>query len=49
MDLLVSLTQLHGGRFTMVSQVGEGTTAYVHLPVERVLHTPHTNQTALAS
>lgn len=49
LPIVKSLTQLHGGRFTMISQVGEGTTAYVHLPVERVLHTPHADQTALAS
>jgi signal transduction histidine kinase len=46
LPIVKSLVQLHGGHFTMTSEVGKGTTARVHLPIDRVLQTP---RTALAS
>ncbi len=37
LPIVKSLVQLHGGRFTVSSEVDAGTTARVHLPMERVL------------
>jgi signal transduction histidine kinase len=49
LPIVKALTQLHGGRFTMTSQEGEGTEARVHLPSERVLQVPQAIQANLAS
>jgi two-component system, cell cycle sensor histidine kinase PleC len=38
LPIVNSLTQLHGGRFTLASEPGVCTEARVHLPMERVLH-----------
>ncbi|HTQ13349.1 MAG TPA: ATP-binding protein [Rhizomicrobium sp.] len=37
LPIVKSLVQMHGGRFSLASAVGEGTEARVHLPPERVL------------
>lgn len=37
LPLAKALTELHGGKLTLASEVGSGTTVAVHLPVERVL------------
>src|SRR5215510_531466 len=37
LPLVKSLVELHGGRFTLRSEVGSGTTAEVYLPKERVM------------
>ena len=37
LPIVKSLVRLHGGRFTLTSEVDEGTVARVHLPAERVL------------
>jgi signal transduction histidine kinase len=37
LPIVKALTELHGGRFTIESEVGRGTTARIHLPAERVL------------
>jgi signal transduction histidine kinase/tetratricopeptide (TPR) repeat protein len=37
LPIVKSLVELHGGRFTLVSDVGEGTIARVHLPQERIV------------
>jgi signal transduction histidine kinase len=37
LPIIKALVQMHGGRFTLESEVDEGTTARVHLPMERVL------------
>ncbi|HWA31380.1 MAG TPA: tetratricopeptide repeat-containing sensor histidine kinase [Rhizomicrobium sp.] len=37
LPIVRSLTELHGGLFTLSSQLGTGTTARVHLPASRVL------------
>ncbi|HLY04941.1 MAG TPA: ATP-binding protein [Rhizomicrobium sp.] len=37
LPIVKSLTELHGGRFTITSVPGEGTEARVHLPGERVM------------
>jgi signal transduction histidine kinase len=37
LPIIKALVQMHGGRFTLESDVDEGTTARVHLPMERVL------------
>jgi signal transduction histidine kinase len=49
LPIVKSLVQLHGGRFTMTSEVDEGTVARVHLPAERVLSAPQTEKRARAS
>ncbi len=36
LPLVVKMTELHGGRFDLESEVGRGTTATVHLPAERL-------------
>ena len=38
LPIVKSLIELHGGTFTLSSQIGSGTTARVHLPSDRVLH-----------
>jgi signal transduction histidine kinase len=38
LPLVKSLVELHGGRFSLRSELGSGTTAEVYLPKERVLH-----------
>jgi signal transduction histidine kinase/Tfp pilus assembly protein PilF len=38
LPIVKSLVQLHGGRLTVTSEVDVGTTARVHLPMERVLN-----------
>ncbi|MBV9045921.1 MAG: tetratricopeptide repeat protein [Alphaproteobacteria bacterium] len=43
-----SLVELHDGRFTLESEVGEGTTARVHLPLNRVVD-ERGNRLAMAS
>jgi two-component system cell cycle sensor histidine kinase PleC len=48
LPIVKSLVQLHGGRFTMTSEIDEGTTARVHLPMGRVLRERGQNA-ALAS
>ena len=37
LPLSKTLTELHGGRFEMQSAPGKGTTAFVHLPAERLI------------
>ena len=37
LPLSLRLTQLHGGQLTLESQIGQGTTARVHLPASRLL------------
>jgi signal transduction histidine kinase/Tfp pilus assembly protein PilF len=37
LPIIKALVQMHGGRFTLESEVDQGTTARVHLPMERVL------------
>jgi signal transduction histidine kinase len=37
LPIIKALVQMHGGRFTLESEVDRGTTARVHLPMERVL------------
>jgi signal transduction histidine kinase len=32
-----SLVELHGGTFTLSSEIGAGTTARVHLPADRMI------------
>jgi signal transduction histidine kinase/tetratricopeptide (TPR) repeat protein len=38
LPIVNSLTRLHGGRFTLASEAGNGTEARVHLPMDRVPH-----------
>jgi signal transduction histidine kinase len=38
LPIVKSLVQMHGGRFTVESEVNRGTTARVHLPMDRVLN-----------
>ncbi|HEY1612680.1 MAG TPA: ATP-binding protein [Rhizomicrobium sp.] len=38
LPMVKALTELHGGKFTIVSAVNEGTEARVHLPGDRVLN-----------
>jgi signal transduction histidine kinase len=38
LPIVKSLVELHGGRFTLRSELGSGTTAEVYLPKERVMH-----------
>ncbi|HXC56962.1 MAG TPA: ATP-binding protein [Rhizomicrobium sp.] len=49
LPIVKSLVQLHGGRFTMTSEVDVGTTARVHLPMARVRRGQAANQAARAS
>ncbi|MGH6877580.1 MAG: ATP-binding protein, partial [Rhizomicrobium sp.] len=37
LPIVRSLVELHGGRFTIESVYGQGTTARMHLPAERVV------------
>ena len=37
LPIVKSLTELHGGRLSLTSDVGKGTVACVHLPLERVV------------
>jgi len=37
LPIVKALTELHGGRFSLASEGGRGTTARVHLPEERVM------------
>jgi signal transduction histidine kinase len=37
LSIVKGLTELHGGRFSIESTLGRGTTARVHLPAERVV------------
>ena len=37
LPIVKSLVRLHGGRFTLTSEVDQGTVARVHLPAERVI------------
>ena len=39
LPLVAAMTDLHGGRLTMESEPGVGTTAVVHLPAERIVNT----------
>ncbi len=39
LPLVAAMTELHGGRLTLESQPGVGTTAVVHLPAERIVNT----------
>jgi len=38
LPIVKSLMQMHGGRFTVESEVGRGTTTRTHLPMERVIN-----------
>jgi signal transduction histidine kinase/tetratricopeptide (TPR) repeat protein len=38
LPIVKSLVQLHGGRFTVESEIDRGTTARVHLPISRVIN-----------
>ncbi len=49
LPIVKSLVQLHGGRFTVTSEVDEGTTARVHLPMERVLRAARSETMAQTS
>jgi signal transduction histidine kinase len=40
LPIVKSLTELHGGRLTLTSEVEKGTVARVHLPLERVVEAP---------
>jgi signal transduction histidine kinase len=40
LPLVKHLVELHGGTFTIESQVGVGTTAIVHFPLERIVEAP---------
>jgi len=46
LPIVKSLTELHGGRFTITSVPGEGTEARVHLPGERVIQDAHAGAAA---
>jgi signal transduction histidine kinase len=48
LPIIKALVQLHGGRFTLASEIDEGTTARVHLPLERIVQGT-THQAARAS
>jgi len=48
LPIIKALVQMHGGRFTLESDVDMGTTARVHLPMDRVLRGMVSN-TAMAS
>ncbi len=39
LPLVAAMTELHGGRLTIESEPGVGTTATVHLPAERIVNT----------
>ena len=39
LPLVAAMTELHGGRLTLESHPGVGTTATVHLPAERIVNT----------
>ncbi len=39
LPLVAAMTDLHGGRLTLESEPGVGTTAVVHLPAERIVNT----------
>ncbi len=39
LPLVAAMTELHGGRLTLESEPGVGTTAVVHLPAERIVNT----------
>lgn len=41
LPIVNSLMELHGGRLTITSVVGEGTEARAHIPGERVMQNPH--------
>jgi len=49
LPIVKSLVRLHGGRFTLTSEVDEGTVARVHLPADRVLGAFKAARTAAAS
>ncbi|MEI9887708.1 MAG: ATP-binding protein [Rhizomicrobium sp.] len=49
LPIVRSLVRMHGGRFTLTSEVDRGTAARVHLPMERVLGALRTQDAALAS
>ncbi|MEI9989151.1 MAG: ATP-binding protein [Rhizomicrobium sp.] len=49
LPIVRSLVRLHGGRFTLTSEVDRGTVARVHLPAERVLFAFWTGKVAAAS
>jgi signal transduction histidine kinase len=38
LPIVKSLVELHGGTFVLESRIGEGTTASVRLPAERIIH-----------
>jgi len=48
LPIVRSLVELHGGLFTLSSQMDVGTTARVHLPAQRILRAP-AGQLAIAS
>jgi cell cycle sensor histidine kinase DivJ len=37
LSLVRSLAELHGGKMSLVSTLGEGTTVTIHFPAERLL------------
>ena len=49
LPIVKSLIQMHGGRFTLESDVDRGTVARVHLPAERILADSRREIDALAS
>jgi signal transduction histidine kinase len=49
LPIVKALTELHGGKFTIESEVGLGTTARIHLPAERILASEMSVSERLAS
>jgi two-component system cell cycle sensor histidine kinase PleC len=45
LPIVKALVELHGGRFMLSSNIGEGTTARVQLPRERIVDAKPTNFT----
>jgi signal transduction histidine kinase len=46
LPLVKHLVELHGGKLTIESEVGEGTTAIVRLPLDRIVDVPGTQPSA---
>jgi signal transduction histidine kinase len=43
LPIVKALAQLHGGKFSVESEVGVGTTARVHLPADRMVQVSSTH------